>query len=94
MNELLHAPEVDECEAVITVSDRNGRELIKAAVDKAKVVGELAEELAEISRMPPGSYALYSGDGAERLDPTRTLDDNLSGQREAEVRLLPELTGN
>lgn len=94
MDQLLHAPEIEANEAVLTVADRNGREIIKAAVDRAKVVGELAQELADISQMPPGSYAMYSGDGTERLDPTKTLDDNLAGQREAAVRLLPELTGN
>jgi len=35
-----------------------------------------------------------SGEDGTRLDPGKTLEENLQGAREAELRLVGELTGN
>lgn len=88
---LLRPPDVSEDEVVLTVSDRSGQALVRAAVDRAKTAGQLARELAEITGQPPGSYALYAGD--RRLDPDTALGESVqTGQ--AEVRLVGDLTGN
>jgi hypothetical protein len=92
---LLQAPEIEQVEAVLTVRDRAGRDLVKVAVDRSKQTGALAAELAELSGLPPAEYCLYSGgESGTRLDPTRTIDENLEGAREADLRLVSELTGN
>ena len=93
--ELMQLPEVAEEEAVLTVQDRNGAQLVRCAVERAKQTGPLASELAELTNQPPGEYALYTaGENGTRLDPSKTLEDNLQGSREAELRLVGELTGN
>ncbi len=89
--ELLQPVEVSEDEVVLSVSDRSGQALVKAAVDRAKTAGELAGELADITGQPPGSYALYVGE--ERLAPDVAVGESLQSD-EAEVRLVGDLTGN
>ncbi len=89
--ELLKPTELTEDEVVLTVSDRSGQALVKAAVDRAKNAGQLAGELAELTGQPPGSYALYAGE--RRLDPDQAVGEALE-TGEAEVRLIGELTGN
>lgn len=89
--ELLRPPDVTEDEVVLTVSDRSGQALVRAAVDRAKTAGQLAGELAELLGQPPGSYALYAGD--QRLDPEMPLGESLQTGH-ADVRLVGDLTGN
>lgn len=90
---LLDVPEVAESEVVLTVTDRSGEKLLKAAVRGDKPTSELTRELAELSGQPPGEYAMYSGDGTRLLDPGTTVSDNLE-TGEATVRLVRGLTGN
>jgi len=91
----MQLPEVAEEEAILTVSDRNGTQLVRCAVERAKETGSLASELAALTNQPPGEDVLYtSGEDGTRLDPGKTLEENLQGAREAELRLVGELTGN
>ena len=89
--ELLQPAEVTEDEVVLSVSDRSGQALVKAAVDRAKTAGQLAGELAEITGQAPGNYALYVGE--QRLDPDIAVGESLR-TGEADVRLVGDLTGN
>jgi len=90
--DLIRAPLVEDNEVVLTVQDRSGREIMRAAVDRAKQVGELARELAELSGQPPGNYSLYAG--GERLEPGQSVAESLQDRTEADVRLVGDLTGN
>ena len=90
----MEMPQVAQEEVVLTIRDRNGSQLVRAAVERAKSAGDLASEIADLIALPVGSYSLYESDGGERLDPTRTLDENLNGQTAADLTLIGDLTGN